>query len=184
MQNHQISKTSLGTAFMRAYHAAHDQPLIFNDFLAQHMISAEEYRESAARHLRAFHKFHPDQAKTYTDPELALTYWMQHSGAPSIVLSRARYAEEHLEQAVAAGVKQYVILGAGMDTFALRRPDLMEHVFEVDHPATQAAKRQRLSAAGQTLPDHLHFLPVDFSQDNLAEALRTSAYDPQSPSFF
>jgi hypothetical protein len=70
-----------------------------------------------------------------------------------------------------------------MDTFALRRPDLLAdlQVFEVDQPATQAHKRQRLLALGE-LPPQLHFLQVDFSRENLAAAPRRSAYDPQAPS--
>lgn len=186
MQANQVSKTAMGTAFMRAYHAAHDHPKIFDDFLAQHMITEEEYQESEARHLKAFQKFDPDRAATYSDRRLALSSWMQSAGAPAIVLSRARYTEELLSKAVQEGVRQYVILGAGMDTFAVRRPDLLEKltVFEVDHPATQAHKRQRLLSMSPEPPDQLHFIAVDFSQENLAAALRSSAYDPQIPSFF
>jgi methyltransferase (TIGR00027 family) len=186
MQANQVSKTAMGTAFMRAYHSARDRPKIFDDFLAQQMITEEEYRESEVRHLKAFQKFDPDRASTFPDPTSALACWMQSAGAPAIVLGRARYAEDNLEKAVKAGVKQYVILGAGMDTFALRRPDLVEdlQVFEVDHPATQAHKRQRLLTLGNEAPDQLHFIPVDFSRENLARALRRSVYDPQVPSFF
>jgi methyltransferase (TIGR00027 family) len=187
MDANQVSKTAMGTAFMRAYHAAHDHPRIFDDFLAQHLITEEEYRESEERHLKAFQKFDPDRAATYSDRRFALAYWMQNAGAPAIVFSRARYAEDILEKAVRRQkVKQYVILGAGMDTFALRRPDLLErlHVFEVDHPGTQAHKRRRLREAGREHPAQLHFIPVDFSQENLAQALGRSAYDPQASSFF
>ncbi len=186
MQDSQVSKTALGTAFMRAYHAAHDYPKIFDDFLARQIITETEYRESEARHLKAFQKIDPDRAATYADSRLALADWMQNAGAPALVLSRARYAEDNLEQAVGQGVKQYVILGAGMDTFAVRRPDLVKHlqVFEVDHPATQADKRQRLLSVSRQLPARLHFIPVDFSQENLAEALNRSAYEPQAQSFF
>jgi methyltransferase (TIGR00027 family) len=186
MQANQVSKTAKGTAFMRAYHAAHDHPKIFDDFWAQHMITAEEYRESAARHLRAFQKFHPDQAASCADQRLALATWMQNAGAPAIVLGRARYTEDILDEAVEAGVQQYVILGAGMDTFALRRPDILErlNVFEVDHPATQAHKRQRLHLAGHRPSARQHFIPVDFTRENLATALARSAYNPQALSFF
>jgi methyltransferase (TIGR00027 family) len=186
MQDNQVSKTALGTAFMRAYHATHDHPKIFDDFLAHQMITETEYRESEARHLKAFQKFDPDRAATYSDPRLALADWMQNAGAPAIVLSRAQYTENNLEAAVSAGVKQYVILGAGMDTFAFRRPDLLERltVFEVDHPGTQAQKRERLRRVSGQQPEQLHFLPVDFSRENLAEALKRSTYDPQVPTFF
>ena len=186
MQNGEYSKTAMGTAFMRAYHAAHGRPPVFEDLLARRLLTPEEYRESEARHLRALQVFHPEQAAAYPDRAAALAYWMQNAGAPAIVLGRARFSEELLERAVQQGVRQYVILGAGMDTFAWRRPDLLAHleVFEIDHPATQAHKRQRLREAGLEEPQGLHFLPLDFSLDNLTKALGRSAYDPQAPAFF
>lgn len=187
MEADQVSKTAMGTAFMRAYHAAHDHPRIFDDFLAQHLITAEELQTIEARHLAAFQRFEPAAAASCPDRASALACWMQSNCAPAIVFSRARYTEDILEAAVRRQeVKQYVILGAGMDTFALRRPDLVGQlqVFEVDHPATQAHKRQRLQSAGRQLPPQLHFLPVDFSREKLAPALQRSAYDSQAPSFF
>ena len=186
MQTGEYSKTAMGTAFMRAYHAAHDRPPIFDDFLAQRLLTAEERLASEERHLRALQVFHPAQAAAYPDRDEALAYWMENAGAPAIVLARARYAEELLEQAVRQGVRQYVILGAGMDTFAWRRPDLLARlkVFEIDHPATQAHKQQRLREAGLEVPAGLNFLPVDFGQDNLAAALKRPPYDPQVPTFF
>jgi methyltransferase (TIGR00027 family) len=181
-----MSTTAVGTAFMRAFHAAHDHPKIFDDFLAQYMISAEEYQEREARHLRAFQRYYPDEAAAAPDPQRGLAIWMQHLGAPAMVLSRARYNEDILEEAVRSGVTQYVILGAGMDTFAYRRPDLMEKltVFEVDQPGTQAHKRQCLARLGREHPEQLHFIPVDFSREDLGAALKGSSYDLQASSFF
>ena len=187
MEANQVSKTAMGTAFMRAYHAAHDHPKIFDDFLAQHLMTAEELRIIEERHLAAFQRFDPAGAASCPDRASALACWMRSSCAPAIVFSRARYTEDILETAVRQQeVKQYVILGAGMDTFALRRPDLLERlqVFEVDHPGTQAHKRRRLREVGREHPAQLHFIPVDFSRENLAKALGGSAYDPQAPSFF
>jgi len=186
MQDGEYSKTAMGTAFMRAYHAAHACPPLFDDFLAPRLLTAEERLASEERHLKAFHLFDPAKAVSCPDRAGALACWMQNAGAPAIVLARARYGEDILEQAVRQGVKQYVILGAGMDSFAWRRPDLLAglQVFEVDHPATQAHKRQRLRDVGLEPPARLNFLPVDFSQENLAAALRRSPYDPQAPTFF
>jgi methyltransferase (TIGR00027 family) len=186
MEADQVSRTAMETAFMRAYHAANDHPKIFDDHLAHRLITAQEYRESEERHLKAFHLFDPVRSAECPDRARALSCWMQSGAAPAIVLGRAQYAEAILEQAVKRReVQQYVILGAGMDTFAFRRPDLLAglQVFEVDHPATQAHKRQRLLALGD-LPPQLHFLQVDFSRENLAAALRRSSYDPLAPSFF
>lgn len=187
MEANQVSKTAMGTAFMRAYHAAHDHPKIFDDFLAYHLITAAERQASEERHLTAFQLFDPARAASCPDRAKALACWMRIGAAPAIVFSRARYAEDILEKAVRQEeVKQYVILGAGMDTFGLRRPDLLARlqVFEVDHPGTQAHKRRRLREVGRKLPAQLYFIPVDFNQENLAAALRRSSYDPQAPSFF
>jgi methyltransferase (TIGR00027 family) len=186
MQTEGYSKTAMGTAFMRAYHAAHVPSPIFNDFLAHGLLTEEERLAGEERHLKAFQLFDPAQAALYPDPARALAYWMQTAGAPAIVLARARYAEDILEQAVEQGGTQYVILGAGMDTFAWRRPDLVAHlqVFEIDHPATQAHKRQRLRAMGLQPPARHHFLPLDFNEGNLEITLRGSAYDPQVLTIF
>jgi methyltransferase (TIGR00027 family) len=103
------------------------------------------------------------------------------------ILSRARYTEDTLEKAVRQGIKQYVILGAGMDTFAFRRPEMLGQleVFEVDHPATQAFKILRLAELGWKHPAKLHFIPIDFTKESLETALtRSSSYDPGAKSFF
>jgi methyltransferase (TIGR00027 family) len=187
MEANQVSITARGTAFMRAYHAAHDHPKIFDDFLAHRLITADELRASEDRHLKAFARFDPQLAGSCPDRAKALACWMRTGTALSTIVSRARYTEDNLENLVKRQeVEQYVILGAGMDTFAWRRPDLLKRlkVFEVDHPGTQAHKRQRLQEAGLKYPVQLHFIPVDFSRENLATALRRSAFDPQSPSFF
>ena len=99
---------------------------------------------------------------------------------------RLRYAEERLDEAVAHGVDQYVILGAGFDTFALRRPDAVGRlrVFEIDHPATQRAKRGRLRQLGMELPPNLVFVPVDFEADALDVALTDAGFDAERPAFF
>lgn len=111
------------------------------------------------------------------------TFGMRHSTimrALTIVLLRARYTEDRLVERMAQGVSQYVILGAGWDSFVLRRPDLVAHlrVFEVDHPATQRSKQERLAELGFHLPDNVHFVPVDFEQQPLGAALSSAGLDP------
>ena len=187
MQPDHCSKTAMGTAFMRAYHAAHDHPKIFDDFWAHRLITASEYQIIEERQLKMFRSADLERASRYPDRASALAGWMQSGASQPIVLARARYAEGHLEQAVRQqGVKQYVILGAGMDTFAYRRPDLLAHlqVFEVDHPATQSFKRQRLRQIAGEPPVRLHFVPVDLEQEDLAAALRRSPFDLLALSFF
>ena len=96
-------------------------------------------------------------------------------------LIRARYAEQALEAAVAAGITQYVIIGAGMDSFAFRRSDLMARlqVFEVDRAAMQEIKRKRLHRAGLDIPRGLHFVPADLEQIPVMNALADSAFEPE-----
>jgi methyltransferase (TIGR00027 family) len=100
--------------------------------------------------------------------------------------ARSRLAEDALAEAVERGIRQIVILGAGLDTFALRSPyaDRQIRIFEVDHPATQAWKRQRLADAQLALPPWLTFVPVDFERDDLGETLAGSRFQQNSPAFF
>lgn len=100
--------------------------------------------------------------------------------------ARSRIAEDALSGAVERGVRQIVVLGAGLDTFALRCPhgERQIRVYEVDHPATQAWKRQRLAEAQLALPPWLIFVPVDFERDDLREKLVGAGFQQNSPAFF
>lgn len=95
---------------------------------------------------------------------------------------RSRYVEDQLAAAVAQGLTQYVVLGAGLDTFAWRNPFPGLRVLEVDFPATQEWKRTMLSAAGLGLPENLTFVPLDFEHHTLAEGLQ--GLTPGAPAFF
>jgi methyltransferase (TIGR00027 family) len=97
---------------------------------------------------------------------------------------RSRFAEDALAAAVANGVRQYVVLGAGFDTFAYRNPFPELRVFEVDHPDTQSIKRQRLAHGGIEIPASLTFVPVDFTTMKLDDALRGAGFDATKPAFF
>jgi methyltransferase (TIGR00027 family) len=103
-----------------------------------------------------------------------------------ITAARSRIAEDALAKAVERGVRQIVILGAGLDTFALRNPHGARQIriFEVDHPATQAGKRQRLAEAQIALPPGLIFVPADFERDDLGEKLAAAGFQQNSPAFF
>jgi methyltransferase (TIGR00027 family) len=99
--------------------------------------------------------------------------------------ARSRIAEDALSEAVERGIRQMVILGAGLDTFALRNPhDAQIRIYEVDHPATQAWKRQRLAEAQLALPPWLVLVPVDFERDDLEEQLAGAGFQQNSPAFF
>ncbi len=104
----------------------------------------------------------------------------------AFLVARSRLAEEALGAALGRGVSQYVILGAGLDTFAYRNPypAAALRVFEVDHPATQQWKRALLAQAGIAPPAALTFVPVDFEQQTLGAALDSAGFDRQLPCFF
>jgi methyltransferase (TIGR00027 family) len=183
MKEDQASLSAMTTAYIRAYHSMHDTPKIFDDFLAYSLIPQEVLAliEQGLRKDKQFND--PEHTVVSSDQIIALSSLTKATN----VLSRARYTEDALEEVVRQGVKQYVILGAGMDTFAFRRPEMMDclEVFEVDHPATQNFKILRLSELGWERPEHLHFIPIDFTKENLAAALTlSSAYDPNVKSFF
>jgi methyltransferase (TIGR00027 family) len=97
---------------------------------------------------------------------------------------RSRYTEDRLAQQVADGVMQYVILGAGLDTFAYRNSYAALRVFEVDFPATQSWKHELLADAGIDIPENLTFIPLDLEHKSLAESLLDAGFDPIEPAFF
>ncbi len=102
------------------------------------------------------------------------------------MLGRARWAKEKLEAAVNKGIDQYVILGAGLDSFALRREDLGSSlkVYEIDHPASQQAKWSRLAKLNIDLPNNIELVSINFEKESVAEALARSSYSAERPAFF
>ena len=193
MKENQASFTAMLVAYMRAYHSIHDAPKIFDDFLAYDLIP-EEKRALIEQHLI-------EQNVTFGQQSNDFDYSVSHSDQTinseslmqeihryaGLFSSRALYAEDAIEKAVKQGVKQYVILGAGMDTFAFRQPEMMEklEVFEVDHPATQEFKLHRLAELEWEHPAKLHFIYIDFTKESLVTALmRSSSYDPTIKTFF
>ncbi len=164
MEEARPSRTALRVAMRRAAHQLVDEPVIFPDPIAVPILGpayAEELRRTPVRKDRPF--------------SVAMR---------AHVVSRSLYAEENLRRAVDRGVRQYVLLGAGLDTFAYRNPYEGVRVFEVDHPATQQWKRELLAAAGIAAPASLTFVPVDFEKQLLAERLVASGFDENAPAFF
>lgn len=102
------------------------------------------------------------------------------------IAARSRLSEDTMANCVACGTRQVVVLGAGLDTFALRNPhaDVGLRVFEVDYPATQAWKRERIRAAGLCEPPSLVFAPIDFERESLAEGLARAGFRADEPAFF
>jgi methyltransferase (TIGR00027 family) len=102
----------------------------------------------------------------------------------ALIVARSRYAEDLLARAVRTGVRQYVLLGAGLDTFAHRNSYLQLRVFEVDHPATQRWKRELLAESALQHPDGLSYVPVDFENQSLGAELTGAGFDAMAPAFF
>jgi len=165
MRGDDASRTADRVAERRAAHQILDIPPVFEDPVAIQVL-----RPEVADQLRqAPHDLDRSPIAKYLRAFFAV---------------RHRYAEDVLRAAVARGVEQYVVVGAGFDTFAYRNPFPGLRVFEIDHPATQAVKRQRLTSAGIPLPENLSFIAVDLSLCSLREALETSAFDPSRPAVF
>jgi methyltransferase (TIGR00027 family) len=163
------SATALFSAMLRAAHLLWDQPpKIFEDTLALQLSGFESEAALKAQmdHLEA-------EVWGTTNPDFAL---IARQSVRAAVITRSRYLEDEVDLAVRRAVSQYVILGAGLDSFAYRRPELAKvlHIFEVDHPATQAWKRARLRAAGVELPANLSLVAVDFERESLIDNLRMS----------
>lgn len=158
------SKTALRVALRRAAHQMYDSPIVFDDPMAVPILGNaydEELRRTPRRADRPF--------------SISLR---------AFLVARSRYAEDNLKQAVAAGVRQYVLLGAGLDTFAHRNPYHQLRVFEVDHPSTQAWKRELLGQNRIGAPACVTYVPVDFENESLAKRLQESGFHRNAPAFF
>lgn len=172
MKEGQPSATAQRVAVRRAAHQLLDEPKVFDDPLALRIIGQEGVSELQTD------PYQQDQSRAEA---LRLSLYLR-----AYVAARSRYAEDELALAIERGVSQYVILGAGLDTFAYRNPypESALRVFEVDHPATQAWKRARLKAVGIPLPRNLRFAPLDFEKQALADGLLEAGYDPNAGAFF
>jgi methyltransferase (TIGR00027 family) len=190
MEDNRASTTALMAAWVRAFHYAHDTPKIFADPLAHTLLSEADRDLCENRALAALAQVNPSGAPAGSDPsarQAALARFMRVTAGPPAVLSRARFAEDKLVDAVARGADQYVLVGAGLETFAWRRSPIHAElrVFEVDHPATQALKRERLETARITTPAHTYFVAADLERERLDAALKTvPSYDLRVPTFF
>ncbi len=173
-------------AFIRAYHHAHAIPRIVEDSLAGVLLSTKEREAIEGALLTGLAQREPERVRTGADRATLVAHAMRDLPAVPIVLARARYAEDKLAEAIRNGVGQYVIIGAGLDTYALRRSDRngQLRVLEIDHPATQAFKRRRLLEAGIALPPNLHFGPADLETESIAGVLSRLPCDRTKPSFF
>jgi len=163
MKPNEPSRTALLIARQRAAHQLLDHGSILHDPFALKILGEDE------KDVLQFANAHP-----------LLSIGRLFTAA------RSRIAEDALSDAIESGIRQIVILGAGLDTFALRNPHsaLEVRIYEVDHPATQAWKRERMAEAQLPLPQWVTFVPVDFERGDLGEALVGAGFQQNSPAFF
>ncbi len=178
----QRSMTALVSTFARAYHARHKKVKIFDDTLAGSLLTEQEYGQIAKNMTDGISFFNPDFDGT-TEEALRWIVDRQLSPAP---LGRAAFTERTLETAVRLGARQYLILGAGYDSFAYRQPDWARtlQIFELDHPISAADKRRRLMAAGLTVENNVHHIAADFTRAQWqAPLIRSEAFHSGRVSF-
>jgi len=167
MSDRNASNTAFGTLFMRGVHQLLDaKPLILDDPAAPTLLG-----EDACRQIK-------DSRDHYQT--------LEARALRTHVVLRSRFTEDRLAEAVGRGITQYVILGAGFDTFAYRQPAWAKalKIFEVDQPATQTQKRLRLEQAGMALPPNLSFAGIDFEHESLRDGLLRNGVLLTEPSFF
>ena len=160
------SRSAMKVAVLRAVHRLLDEPVIFDDPIAMRILGAKMSATIS------------DDPFQFNDP--------LSRGLRATLVVRSRFAEEELAKAVQAGVKQYVVLGAGLDTFAFRNPHAAEglHVYEVDHASTQDWKKELLQEAGIPIPKTMTFVAIDFEKKTLAEGLREAGFRADQPAYF
>ncbi|NBJ69889.1 MULTISPECIES: class I SAM-dependent methyltransferase [Clostridia] len=186
MEQNKSSITSLISAFARAYHSAYDTPKIFNDFIAKDLISEEEFSKIGENMIQGISFINQDISRKFQNQPDEILKWITQVQLSPTPLARAAFCEQVLLHEVALDVTQYVILGAGLDTFCFRYPELENSlkIFEIDHPATQEFKKKRLANAHLYIPNHLHFIPVDFSNKWSDLSLLDDEFDNGKKTFF
>jgi len=171
MKTGRASNTAQAAAAIRAYDNLSNQPPLFHDAYAVKMTSPAWRFVLSNKALMRLLKTQPVRRAW----DLLITQ----------VALRSAYSEDWLYEALNRGVKQYVMIGAGLDSFALRAaaqyPDVK--IYEVDHPDTQALKISVLSEHGK-IPENVEFVPINFEQEKLSEALEKSSYDANQIAYF
>ena len=178
------STTALGASLMRALHTRADPEPILDDPWGDQLVpraAVDALREHLLSSMSATER---EAAEAAT--ESVLDNWMRNSPAYANVLLRSRYTEDSLNSAIEHGTTQYVLIGAGFDSYALRKPPAAEKlaVYEIDHPTTQSLKKRRLAECEVLVGDSVHFLAADLSKEGLGAVLSRSSFQPTALSFF
>lgn len=177
------SRTAMATALMRSIHTRTDRQPILNDTWGDDLVP-ETVKEEFAMHAAALADAKASTANA--DHANGVEGALKSNPAYANVVARTRYTEDALLAAIRLGIKQYVLIGAGFDSFILRH-DLKSaglKVFEIDHPATQQLKKQRIAERGLSLDANVHLLPSDLASESLSDVLAKSEFDRGAKSFF
>ncbi|WP_410983115.1 class I SAM-dependent methyltransferase [Bacillus cereus] len=185
MKKGESSVTSLISAFGRSYHSQFDTPKIFNDYIAKDLISDKEFNDIKENMVQGIHFFNKDIAQKFEGNTEEILKWITQVQLSPIALSRAAYCEKVLLNEVTLGLQQYVIPGAGLDTFSFRHPELENSLktFEIDHPVTQEFKKKRLDEAHFKIPSNLHFVSMDFTKTFSYQDLIDKGFDNKKTFF-
>ena len=167
MEKLAASRTALATSLMRAAHTRLDPHPLIDDPWGDRLVPESVKRAMASSNAM-------------------LDELLMRSPSYANVIMRTRYAEDSLKAAIFRGVQQYVLIGAGFDSFSLRLPKFAANlqIFEIDFPATQTLKIGQIAACGIALPDSVHFIAADLSQESVAAALARSSYEAAQLTFF
>ena len=184
MDERVASRTALVTSLMRARHVRRDPHRILDDSWGDRIVPesfVQRVHESALAEQAAGTLV----TKASTPQDLADDLLRANSGYANVII-RSRFTEDALAEAVARGVRQYVQIGSGFDSYCLRHRDsnIDLQVFEVDHPATQSLKIQCIQAACGSLPKSAHFVAADLGKEGAFEALSRTSFNPSEPAFY
>jgi methyltransferase (TIGR00027 family) len=178
MENGRASTTAQTAAALRAHHylVTNKEPVLSDNL-------AMPFADMSSQSVSAFIDGMTDHFATLGTRDAAEAL-VRH--ITLCVCARSRITEDRLAASLERGMRQLVILGAGLDSMAFRRQDLTAdlQIFEVDHPSTQAWKRDRLTALGVTIPENLRFVPFDFEHQTMAEALDAGGVRSDEMTFF
>jgi methyltransferase (TIGR00027 family) len=179
-----VSRTALATSLMRAVHTRTDPNPLIDDPWGDRLVpdsARDMFRKAALARMDE-----PARKAAMASPDTIVDESLRRSRAYANVITRTRFAEDALRDAVGKGVRQYVLIGAGFDSFSLRRPGFAAdlEIFEIDFPATQELKIERIRDCGVTLPDTVHFVAADLSRETVAAALSRSAFRSNNLTFF
>jgi len=185
MKPQRFSETALGAAVIRALHLEFGDPIIFADRFAGTLVPKTDRERILAHMLELIPPGAKRAALAMEDHNERAGFILRAIPFTATSLVTYRYAEDRLEAALRKGVSQCVILGAGLDSTALRLPEIWPglRVFEVDHPATQELKRDLVRRLGLQSGEGVTFVPVDFERDDLGDELLAAGLERDRPAF-